>query len=281
MPKRNDGNEQDLRVRPTLDAKPLEADNPFTGAKPPDKGPCDEHGTQIDLPAQPPCGTGGGVVTTPSGVTPVGFDWTDPSDVCPRGFDNQTVDKLFMRILKNHFSRTDCRFYEVTKQFVYSDDPKVSTIRIAMNTTFDMASAGQMPAIVVRRGRQEFKRVAMGDRNESIPQDGASRGYSRFQTGSHRLICVSSANGFVEQFAYEVFDLMNAVSPVVRTDLPMHDFQAAGISEVGILDENGSAYGVSIDVAYTFEYSWTTQYIAPTLAGGRVALAASLLEVNP
>jgi hypothetical protein len=93
-------------------------------------------------------------------------------------------------------------------------------------------------------------------------------------------MCLGTADGFVEELAYEVYDLFNAVSPVLRTELPLHDFQVSGMSEVGILEELGSTLGVAIDLTYAFEYSWTVEYRTPTLARTRVDLTTNLLEVG-
>lgn len=272
MPKRNDGNEQDLRIRSDLDAPSLEGDNPMTGAIPDDKSRCsDGYGSQTDIEPETI------EIDTPSGV--IRYDWTDVSHICPRGFDNNILNILFMRLLKNHFSKPDCIFYEAVKQFVYDEDPQKSGIRIVMNTTFDPAQEEQMPSIIVKRGNQKPQRVVMGDRGERAEWlDGEER-YTRFITGNHRLLIAGYGDGFVEDLAQEVFDFLNAVSPVMRTDLPFHDFQIGPMTELGVMAELGNRFAVAIDVIYTYEYSWTIQRRAARFGRSAVDLQVQLQRV--
>lgn len=270
MPKRNDGNEQDLRVRPDLDAPSLDQDNPFTGARPDGADECDEHGNQIDIPPDPP-------VTTPEEPLP---DYLDTSVVCPRGFDNLAMDNLIITALKNHFSQPDCIFYDNVKPFIWLPDANESKIRIVMNTNFDAAQSGQMPALVVKRGRQKMQRAVMGDLGERLGDDGNAQSYVRFQQGSHRILCLATADGFSEALAYEVYDFFNKESPVLRSYLPIHDFQVDGMSELGILEDLGQTFAVAIDILYVFEYGWTVEFNAPTLARSAVSLTATLQQTG-
>ena len=267
MPKRNDGNEQDLRVRPFLDAPSLEKDNPFTGAIPPGKDPCNEgHGEQEDLVPE---------IQLPD-QDPLLYDWKDLSELCPRGFSNRAMNRLILAVLKNHFSNPRCISNPVLRQFLYSENPSDSGIRIVMNTTFDPASAGQMPSLIVKRGEQKMQRVSIGDYNRVVDvQRGRSR-YSRFQTGLHSILTVGATDGFTEELAYEVYDLFNGVSPLLRRDLPLHDFQVEGMSGLGILENTGSTLGVAVQVSYAYEYSWDITDSVTPLRSVRMSLNTQL-----
>ncbi len=258
MPKRNDGNEQDLRVRPALDAPTL-SDNPYDGDA------CATHGSQTDLNVS---------AETPDGT--LTYNWKDITDTCPAGFSPGEVSKLFIRILKNHFSRPENFIDQRLSQYVYSDNAALSKIRITLNTTFDTKQHETLPTLVVKRGEQKMQRVAMDDFGESgQPMLGLPH-FIRFVQGSHRVLCLGATDGFTELLALEVFTLLNCLSPYIRKDLPMHDFQVAGMSEMGVLEELGSTLGVAVESSYTYEYGWTSHEVAPTLHAALARLDVSL-----
>jgi len=144
-----------------------------------------------------------------------------------------------------------------------------------MNTTFDPAKVGQVPSLVVFRGAQQMVRIGIGDYTQ-VTEDFGETGYSRMVSGQHSVLALGGADGFTEELAFEVFDFLNAVSPILRQDLPLHDFQVDSISEVGALSEVGSLLGVRITVKYVYEYSWSVRQQAPTISRSRVALDSSL-----
>lgn len=267
MPKRNDGNEQDLRIRPSADAPSLEGDNPFTGARPEGAGPCDEHGTQTNLPVE---------VEPPDGSS-FSFDWSDQTNYCPEGFSNRSVNTLLMGILKSHFFFEENIIQEAIKRFTWNPDPALSNIRIVMNTTWDAAQAGKLPAIVIKRGGQKQQRVVFNDKGETGDPvyEGTTR-HVRFVQGSHRILCMAETDGETESLVEEVNDLLSCVSPVIRSDLPMHDFQVTTLSEVGTLDDVGGSLAAVVEVAYSYEYAWTLKRIGPTLSGTTVGVDAEL-----
>lgn len=272
MPKRDDGNDQDLRVRPAADAPSLDGDNPFTGAGATD---CDhlhgnqiDHGIEVDDDGQP-------IITTPSFNGPIGYPWLDTSGLCPRGFDLSILNRLFMRLLKYHFSNPDCIFYPAVRQFVYSDDPSISRIAIEMNTSIDLRS-DQLPRLVVMRGPQKPQRLVIGDRGERQDVSVGEERYTRLIQGSHRIICSGNGDGFLEDLAQEVFDFLNAASPLLRRDWPLHDFQVAAMSQAGIFQELGDVLGVAIDVTYVYEYSWTIVRDRPAITSGSVEFLSEL-----
>jgi hypothetical protein len=266
MPKRNDGNEQDLRVRPFNDAHSLEDDNPMTGARPEGGEPCDEHGEQVDLPETPPCGAPI-EIETPDGT--ILYDWADLSYVCPNGFSTRSLDQFFMAVLKNHFSDPDKIWRENLKEFVYKDGSDTQ-ICIMMNTSWDSTTFGGVPCIVVKRGQQKPARLTIGDRGTTTSVLQGDDRYVRMMQGSHRVMCMAAQDGVTEDLALEVWDLFTCLSPVFRQDLPYHDFQTQILSELGILEATGSSLGVVIQCSYAYEYAWTVTRHAPNLRATNV-----------
>lgn len=264
MPKRNDGNETDLRARAAKDAPSLDGDNPFTGAHPPDKLPCDNHGTQTDLI------TG----TTPDGE--IVYNWADLTEICENGLSSLAMDRLFMGILKNHFSNPDNIFRDILKSYIYDPDASKTKIRIVMNTEFDTESVGQLPTIVVKRGNQKSNRAMMGDRADMRRSTEGVIDYVRFTQGSHRILVMAELDGQAEALGNEVWDLFTFLSPVLYSEYPLHDFQVVTFSEIGNLDDIGSSLAIAITCNYAYEYAWTISRIAPKLQATNVEVTTSL-----
>lgn len=271
MPKRGDGNEQDIRVRPELDAHSLDADNPMTGNHPPGADICEDgFGNQIDVPPPPvPPGSSGEALE-------IKYDWSDIRGVCPAGFDNRAMDELFIKLLRNHFALASNITNPILKQYIYSDDPTISKIRIVMNTTFSGSNAGSFPAIIVKRLKQQSVRISMGDQGERGLTLQGQYSYVRTIVGSHRLICAGVSDGVTEALATEVFEMMTCLSPVLRSILPLLDFEAVGMDEIGIIDELGNNLVVPVDVTYKYEWGWTVLDIAPELTAARVETTTTL-----
>lgn len=266
MPKRNDGNEQDLRVRPSLDAKRLDTDNPYS-----DSGSCEEHGTQVDLPEAPPCGTI--TATTPDGS--IDYDWRGLNRVCPDGFSARTLDQFFMALLKNHFSSSSRICKSNLQGLVYTDSSD-SAIAIQMNTNWDSTTYGSIPSIVVKRGQQKPMRITIGDRGSFSESVYDRSRYVRMMQGVHSIMCIGGQDGVTEDLGLEVFDLFTCLSPVFREELPFHDFQTVILSELGIMEDTGAKLAVVVQCAYAYEYAWTLTRNAPELSSVLVDLDVKL-----
>jgi len=274
MAKRDDGNDPDLRVRPDDDAHSLEGSNPYN---PNDPNCAEQKGTQTELPRTEDCSGNPIVIDTPDGSQLINYDWNDISRVCPEGFTIRSLDELIMLILRAHFANPDNIFDPELKQYVYTQDPSTSKIQIVMNTAWTGAQVDLLPAIVVKRGQQQSERRVMGDRGEVHSGRQGIEDYVRWVKGTHKLFITSKADGETENLALEVFNLFTCLAPILFTDLPLHDFAAAGMSELGIVEELGQSFGVVIDVVYTYEYGWTIRRIAPTLGAVQPTLNTSLV----
>lgn len=262
MAKRNDGNEQDLRVRPELDAHPLTDNNPYDGQT------CEDKGEQVNLPV-PPVPPDPPVPPEPPGppgpdVNPI-YDWSSLAGLCPGGFENRSMDQLLSKILKAHFSNADNIVNPTLKSYIYNPVAALSKIRIVMNTNFDQAQAGLFPALVIKRGQQKLSRIVMGDRTGPISEPESILKYARMQQGAHKVMALATADGVTEDLANEVYNLLNCLTPVLMAQLPLHDFQVTDLSELGIVEDLGQTFGVVTVVSYAFEYGWAVRYNGPTL----------------
>ncbi len=191
------------------------------------------------------------------------YNYLDVTDICPNGFDLDTIDILLAKILKNHFCYVNNIIDPTLKQYVYSDNDNDSKIRIVFNTNFDAANAGKLPLIVIKRIGMEFRRIAMGDHGESGEENIGQSSFVRTVFGMHRVMCIAQTDGEVEKLAKEVFYTLNGLSPILLSDLPLLDFQVTKLGEVGMLDTQGKMLAIPIDLNYTYEYAWRILRIGP------------------
>ncbi len=78
--------------------------------------------------------------------------------------------------------------------------------------------------------------------------------------GSYTILCITQFPAVTEELAQEVFDFLTCLSPVLRTELPFADFQAAAVSNVQIADPLANRTVVGVQVLYEYEYGWKIQY---------------------
>jgi hypothetical protein len=190
-------------------------------------------------------------------------------ELCSVGLSPRMLSGVIMRLLKNHFSDPALILTPNLRQYIYSDDALKSRIRIVKSANFDATTAGQYPALIVRRLPLQSQRHSMGDRTDTFGniQDEQMRGiqrHSRFITGAHRIFCLAENEAESEDLAQEVFDLLSFLSPAVVGYLPFHDFAVTAMGDQGVLDDT-PAIGVAVDVTYAYEFAWTLQALAPRL----------------
>jgi hypothetical protein len=271
MPKRDDGNEQDVRIHPT--AEPIEGATENLNVPIGHTGEGCTQGTQTDL-------TGPAIgATLPTSDLLVLYDWTSIQGICPKGFDIRSLDKLIFKLVSGHFASADTIINSSLKKYIYTNDPNTTKIRIAYNTRFAPASDERTPAIIIKRLAQAGNRIVIGDRSEerdpSEIENGIAR-YVRQVQGGHRLVAISTVDGEAEALAAECWEFLNCLSPILRRILPLHDFQVMNMGELGIMQDMGNLLGVPIDLAYIYEYAWTLTTQAPKISGIRLDAQVTL-----
>lgn len=260
MPLTNDGNERDVRIRP--DAAPIQgADENLKGPIPPG-APCSTEGVQTDLPVS------GYSVTTPSAEFNQTYNWADLSAYCPRGLDMTSIEKILFQLVVSHFSDPTRIINPDLRYLVYTSNPETTKLRVALNTSFDLANAQKLPAVILKRGEQKFGRISLNDRGERTytPQSGVFPFVRRVE-GVHLLLAVSSVSGEVEQLATELVDMFTCLSPVMRSELPFADFEVAGVGEIQQSDELGNRPIVGVQLVYKYELGWTMRQVTPIATG--------------
>ncbi len=185
-----------------------------------------------------------------------------------------------MGILKNHFSHEENIFRDSLKEYLYDPDPTKTKIRIVMNTQWDPNNAGQLPSIIVKRGKQKSNRAMMGDRADNRRSTEGINDYARFVQGFHRILCVGELDGQTEQLGNEVWDLFHFLSPILYSEYPLHDFQPNEFSEMGILDDVGSSLAIAVSCNYAYEYAWTIERIAPRLQATNVDVTTTIEQAE-
>jgi hypothetical protein len=256
MPLTNDGNERDVRIRP--DAAPIEGADQNLKGPIPVGNPCATTGSQTDLPKS------GYSIETPSGSFEQTYDWANLAALCPRGLDMRTIETLIFQLLVSHFSDPARIINPELKDLIYTTNPLTTKIRIVLNTTYDLATATKLPAVILKRGEQKFARIGLNDRGErKFPTTSGIYPFVRNCEGTHVLMAVSSVPGETENIANELLDAFTCVSPVMRSQLPFADFEVVGVSELQVSDELGNRSVVAVQLLYKYELGWTMRYATP------------------
>lgn len=256
MPLTNDGNERDVRLRP--DVAPIPGADANLSGPIPVGAPCATTGTQTDLPPS------GYSVTTPSGTYNQNYDWGDLSKLCPRGLDMRSVERVLFQIVVSHFSLASRIINPDLKDLIFNTNAIATKIRVDLNTTYNLATAAKLPAVILRRGEQKFGRISLNDAGERrfAPSTGETS-FCRRVEGTHQLLCVSAVPGEAENLANELVDLFTGVSPVLRSELPFADFEVGGVGELQLSDELGNRAVVVVNVVYKYELGWTMVQATP------------------
>lgn len=257
MPELNQGSEPFPAVRPG--ATPIDT-SLTTPVGQPDNN-CAPVGTQTDIPANPNV-PGISVPVDPDapGGTKEKFNWLDPAyiaQLCTDGLSPRAVDQILWRVLVSHFVDPDNLFNQDLDYLVFNENQAQGTIRIAMNTTFDATAAERLPALIIKRGQQESRRIVIGDLASTPGVTSNERRYVRRLIGSHQIMIISAVDGEVEALSLEVLDLLTCVSPVLVSLYPFGDFQVAGLSEMQLMSQVGNKYGVMLGMQYQYEYGWS------------------------
>ena len=187
------------------------------------------------------------------------------ANICQLGMSNAVVQSLLMQLLRSHFGSADLIMQPSLKTRIWTSDVTTSGIRLATATQFDPA-AGQLPAVVIKRGDQTTQRMVVNDLNDGDP-GWAGTGeaqYVRMQQGQHKLYCVGETDGEAEDLGTEVFEFLSYLSPVMR-QLPFQDFQVTAIGELGVIDGLGNRIGVPVTISYMYPLSWTVKPVAPAV----------------
>lgn len=188
--------------------------------------------------------------------------------LCQHGVTPRIITGLLMRILSNHFADPRLIMDPDLKKYVWSSDPATSKLRIVPNTRFDPATAGMLPALIVKRGALQSGRKIIGDRMGPADQNARETGtvdYVRLVSGSHRIFCIAETDGEAENVAHEVFHALTFLGPAIVALPYFMDLQVVGLGELGALDGLGNQIGVPVDLTYAYEDAWSIQPLAPRL----------------
>lgn len=264
MSKIDDGNTTDVRLRP--DTPPIPGADEDLRAPIPVGEPCTTQGTQTDFPPSGPVGP----IPPPNGplVPPVPpsdsflstYNWGNLNGICPDGLDITSVNDIIFQLLAIHFSSPDNIVNPNLKSFIYTKTLPTALV-INVNTTYNPATATNLPALIIVRNQIDVQRIVIGDQTDAVtdPNLGIFP-YVRRVRGSYTILCITSFPGVTEELAQEVFDFLTCLSPVLRTELPFADFQVNAISNVQLADPLANRTVVGVQILYEYEYGWKIQY---------------------
>lgn len=178
----------------------------------------------------------------------------DLADICANGINSRVIGRLIMGTLISHFSAAENIVYDPVKQYIYSDDPAESKIRIALNTTWDDAAAGNTPSIIVARGESGSVQRAIHDyagRNADNV-----RTFMRHMQTNYAVYVSAKGDGALEYLVDEVFFMLHAQFSLLREKLPLHRADVTSISAPQPTQQGDHRFVCAIGMTFVYEFGW-------------------------
>ncbi len=204
------------------------------------------------------------------------YDWSSYPEICRFGIRPQQLNGLFMRFLQGHFARSENIYTPELRESALWGPGQDSKLWITSNTSTDLSKVGQVPRLVLKRGRQESMRIGMGDSanwNTRLLDRGTST-YCRMNRGVTTIYATGETDGQTELLGQEVFQAISWATPIITKHLPFHDLQVASMGEMAILSAEGDQFTVPIELSYIYEYAWRNTEMSPALSALQFVIEA-------
>jgi hypothetical protein len=181
------------------------------------------------------------------------------STLCSRGWQPTLITGFLRNFLTDQWSNAINIYNPDLKQFVWSNNP-TSGILIETAYRFNPGSAGQRPAIVLKRNRIKFMQLGLGSRQQGVVkrplETGAITEYQNKVIGSHTVFCLNWSGAGVEALSTEVRMQLLEFSDPIRQHLSLHQFTVLEEGAVHQLQDSANSYIVPITVGWAYEATW-------------------------
>ena len=183
----------------------------------------------------------------------------DLDEICEGGIDLRAVGRLMMGLLITHFSDEDNIRYPNVRPYLWHEQPEHSRVRIALNTRWDPANAGQTPTLIVKRGQLQSQAQVLNDFQSRTrkPEKQPVRRYTRMTELQYAVGIYSQADGLQESLTDEVFSALTSQFTFLRRKWPFHGMEVVGVSGVLPAEDRGDHWlKTDIVCSFTYEYKW-------------------------
>jgi hypothetical protein len=181
------------------------------------------------------------------------------STLCDRGWQPQLLTGMLINFLRDQWSSAVNIFNPDLQQSTWNDQLD-SGILIESVTRYKPETAGQRPAILVKRNRIKIASQGIGGRQQGVIPTALERGafveYYSVMTGSHTIFCVNWAGATTELLSTEVLHQLLEFAPPIRARLKLHQFDVLELGAVHSVAEGPESYVVPITVGWSYEIGW-------------------------
>jgi len=120
------------------------------------------------------------------------------------------------------------------------------------------------PAIIIKEGDWNWRRVAIGDMAGEDWRSGVRR-FGGLWSGTHTCFALADEGAETQILATEVARLLLWFGPMIMDELELHRFVPVSIGALHALKEATENYVVPVSVAYASWEGWSSQEEAPRL----------------
>lgn len=204
------------------------------------------------------------------------------SALCSYGMRPHVMTGVLRQLLTAHFSdpnnieepRVRRQIEELGAWKPSDNGLNAGGILIESITRWQPATADKRPAILIKRNKWAWQKIAIGNMAGVDTLEG-STGYTGLWEGSHTLFCLCPSAAENEFLATEVVKFLVTFSPWIRDQMNLFRFRIEEIGGAHEVQEVLQGYAVPVTVAYVAEEAWTLQPYAPRLK--RIVFRASEL----
>ena len=186
------------------------------------------------------------------------------SDLCSAGW-RRTLMRGFLQLqLRNHFSLASNLLFPSIGTKLWTNNIATSTLFIDSSFKWDPRTADQRPAVLIKAGKIDFEKIAIGNLN-TTDQNGNAL-YTKMGHGSFEIRCLSSEESEAETLAAESALFLQHFSRQFEINFNLMKFEINGIGAPTVKpDEYHEMIVVPVQVEYGFDISWYVTQYAPAL----------------
>lgn len=188
------------------------------------------------------------------------------------GLPPYIVTGLLVRLMESHFSSLDRIQIGALQEHIWraeSDENAQTGIVIAVAEGFNVTTANQRPAVLVKRGPFQSSPLGMdaSGRATQILNAKSYSGeiYNALWEGSHEIRCVHKTESTAELLGQEVFRTLLDNCGTYMAEFKFSKLYPEAMSPTDQIKDYGQHYCARIRVGWTAAYRWQSRPVGPIL----------------
>ena len=186
-----------------------------------------------------------------------------PSAIASEGHLPVIVSGALLWLVRNFFVSEDIIMRPSLRGYVWNAVPEQSKIYIGMAEAWNPKTVQQRPAVLIKRNLFGSRRYVIGDAEKT----GSPESFSRLLSYQYGIICISKSSVECEELATEVYFKLMQLSPVIKDDLGLGQFDALDVGSMTKIPDAQDCWQNTITVGMSAVYGWTIQSLEPLISG--------------